>query len=128
MFCPRAGLPPQTQEPRLQLYQGLNRCDSLPLLSSLNYYYNYITVRYIIFITIYYIRLNFIYYITLYWGRRVIGISESLIWSKTLMELIFDLYGEFQLSPEGSVSQIHSPHLHDGPLGSFQIFQGPFRR
>ena len=34
-----AGLPPQTQEPRLQLYQGLNRCDSLPLLSTLYYYY-----------------------------------------------------------------------------------------
>ena len=25
------------------------------------------------------------------WGRRVIGISGSLIWSKTLMELIFNL-------------------------------------
>ena len=103
VFCPRAGLPPQTQEPRLQLYQGLNRCDSLPLLSTLYYYY--IAIRYIIFIIIYYIRLNFIYYITL--GRRVIGISGSLIWSKTLMEPIFNPYGKFHLNPEGPVSQIH---------------------
>ena len=29
-------------------------------------------------------------------GRRVIGISGSLIWSKTLMELIFNLGGEFR--------------------------------
>ena len=28
------------------------------------------------------------------WGRRVIGISRSLIWSKTLMELIFNPCGE----------------------------------
>ena len=47
-------------------------------------------------------------------GRRMIGISGSLIWSKTLMELIFDACGEFRLSPEGPVSQIHSPHLHVG--------------
>ena len=44
-------------------------------------------------------------------GRRVIGISGSLIWSKTLMELI-NPCGEFQWSPEGPVSQIHSSHLH----------------
>ena len=31
---PKAVLPPQTQEPRLQFYQGLNRCDSFPLLSA----------------------------------------------------------------------------------------------
>ena len=48
----------------------------------------------------------------------MIGISGSLIWSKTLMEL-FNPYGEFQLSPEGPVSQIHSPHLHDGIPGIF---------
>ena len=41
----------------------------------------------------------------------MIGISGSLIWSKTLMELIFNPCGEFRLSPEGPVSQIHSPHL-----------------
>ena len=29
-------------------------------------------------------------------GRRVIGISRSLIWSRTLMELIFNPCGEFQ--------------------------------
>ena len=34
--------------------------------------------------------------IYIYWGRRVIGISESLIWSKTLMELIFNPCGEYR--------------------------------
>ena len=29
-------------------------------------------------------------------GRRVIGISGSLIWSETLMELIFNPCGEFR--------------------------------
>ena len=29
-------------------------------------------------------------------GRRVIGISGSLIWTKTLMELTFKPYGEFR--------------------------------
>ena len=29
-------------------------------------------------------------------GRRVIGISGSLIWSKTLMVLLFDPCGEFR--------------------------------
>ena len=33
------------------------------------------------------------YYI--YGGRRLIGISGSLIWSKTLMELILNPYSEF---------------------------------
>ena len=60
---------------------------------------------------------------TYIWGRRVIGISGSLIWSKTMMELIFNLSGEFWWSPEGPVSQIHSPHLHAVSLGSFQIFK-----
>ena len=31
---PKAGLPPQNQEPKLQFYQGLNRCSSFPLLSA----------------------------------------------------------------------------------------------
>ena len=31
---PKAGLPPQTQEPRLQFYYGLNMCGSFPLLSA----------------------------------------------------------------------------------------------
>ena len=47
------------------------------------------------------------------------GITGSLIWSKTLMELIFNPCGEFQLSPEGLVSQIQSPHLHVGAPGIF---------
>ena len=31
---PKAGIPPQTKEPRLQLYQGFNRCESFPFLSA----------------------------------------------------------------------------------------------
>ena len=53
------------------------------------------------------------------WRRNVIGISESLIWSKTLMQLIFNLCDKFQCSPEGPVGQIHSPHLHVGVPGIF---------
>ena len=41
----------------------------------------------------------------------MVGISGSLISSKTLMELIFNPCGEFRLSPEGPVSQNHSPHI-----------------
>ena len=52
-------------------------------------------------------------------GRRVIGISGSLIWSKTLMELIFNPWGEFRWSLEGPVSLIHSPHLLAGAPGIF---------
>ena len=52
-------------------------------------------------------------------GRRLIGISWSLIWSKTMMELMFNPCGEFQWSPEGPVSQIHSPHLLVGAPGIF---------
>ena len=53
-----------------------------------------------------------LYHSTLYMhrGRRVIGISGSLIWSKTLMELIFNPCGEFWWSPEGTISHNHSPH------------------
>ena len=50
-------------------------------------------------------------------GWRLIGISGSLIWSKTLMEQIFNPYCEFRWSLEGPVSQIHSPHLHVGAPG-----------
>ena len=53
------------------------------------------------------------------WGCRLIGISGSLSWSKTLMELIFNPCGEFQWSAEGPVSQIHTHHLHDGAPGIF---------
>ena len=52
-------------------------------------------------------------------GQRVIGISRSLIWWKTQMELILNPYGKFQWSLEGPVSQIHSPHLHVGAPGIF---------
>ena len=69
--------------------------------------------------SLYQAQLHILLYITLHWGRRVIGISGSLIWSKTLMELIFNPYGEFHLSSECPVSQIHSPHLQDGTPGIF---------
>ena len=49
----------------------------------------------------------------------MIGISGSLIWSKTLMELIFNPCIEFRWSPEGLVSEIHSPHLLVGAPGIF---------
>ena len=55
----------------------------------------------------------------LLWGRRVIGISGSLIWSKTLMELIFNPCGEFRWGPDGPIRQIHSPHLYVGVPGIF---------
>ena len=55
------------------------------------------------------------------WGRRVVGISGSLIWSKTLMELIFNPCGEFRWSSEGPVSQIHSSHLYAGAPGIFSV-------
>ena len=48
------------------------------------------------------------------WGRRLIGIFGSLICSKTLMEPIFKPCGKFRRSPEGPLSQIHSPRLHVG--------------
>ena len=51
--------------------------------------------------------------------RRVIGIFRSLIWSKTLIELIFNPCGEFRWSPEGPVNQIHSPHHHVCAHGIF---------
>ena len=38
---------------------------------------------------------------------------------KTLTELMFNLCGEFRWSPEGPVSQIHSPHLLVGAPGIF---------
>ena len=56
---------------------------------------------------------------SLLWGRRVIRFSGSLIWSKTLMELIFNPCDEFRWRPEGPVSQIHSPHLLVGAPGIF---------
>ena len=49
----------------------------------------------------------------------MIGISGSLIWSKTLMEPIFNPCGIFLWSPEDPVSQIHSPHHRVGTSGIF---------
>ena len=49
----------------------------------------------------------------------MIGISGSLFGSKTLMELIFNPCGEFRWSPEGPVSQIHSPYFHAVASGIF---------
>ena len=40
---------------------------------------------------------NYLYHLR---GGRVIGISGSLIWSKTLVELIFNPCGEFRWGPE----------------------------
>ena len=54
----------------------------------------------------------------------MIGISGSLIWLKTRMELIFNPYGEFRLSPKDPVSQIHSPNLH---VGATEIFSDLLR-
>ena len=52
-------------------------------------------------------------------GTKVDGISGSLIWSKTHMQLIFNPCSEFPRSPEGPVSQTHSADLHDGIPGIF---------
>ena len=53
----------------------------------------------------------------------MIGISGSLIWSKTLMELIFNSCGEFRWSPEGPVSQIHSSPPRWCPWDLFRSFK-----
>ena len=45
-------------------------------------------------------------------GQRLIEISRSLIGSNILIELIFNPCRDFRWSPEGPISQIHSPHLH----------------
>ena len=60
----------------------------------------------------------------LYIHKYVIRISRSLVWSKTLIELIFNPCGEFRWSPEGPVSQIHSPHLL---VGAPRIFSDLLR-
>ena len=49
----------------------------------------------------------------------MIRISRSLNWSKTLIEVLFNPYREFRWGPEGSVSQMHSPHLHVVAPGIF---------
>ena len=52
---------------------------------------------------------------------RVIGISGSLIWSKTLMELIFKPCGEFRWSPELAKCTLLTSTM--GPLGSFRFLR-----
>ena len=59
---------------------------------------------------------------SIYWRRRVIGISGSLIWLKTLMELICNPCGEFRWSPENSAKSILLTSTL-GLLGSIQIFK-----
>ena len=54
----------------------------------------------------------------------MIWISGSLIWSNSLMEMIFNPYVEFRRIPEGPVSQIHSSHLH---VGAPEIFSDLLR-
>ena len=44
---------------------------------------------------------------------------------KTLMEPIFNHCGEFRRSPEGPVSEVHSPHLHAGAPGNFSDLLRP---
>ena len=56
------------------------------------------------------------------WWRRVIGISGSLIWSKTLMELVFNScvnFGEVRRAQLAKSTLLTSTLV---PLGSFQIF------
>ena len=56
-------------------------------------------------------------------GAKGDGISGSLIWSKTLMELIFNHCGEFRCEVR-RVQLAKSTLLTSSlvPLGSFQIF------
>ena len=58
-----------------------------------------------------------------YMGRRVIGISGSLIWSKTLIELIFNPCGKFGWNPEGPSPKSTLLPSTLVPLGSFPIFK-----
>ena len=55
------------------------------------------------------------------WGRRVIGIFGSMIWWKTLMELVN--FGEVRKAQLGKSTLLTSSLV---PLGSFQIFYGFF--
>ena len=54
------------------------------------------------------------------WDFRISDLDK-----KTLMELIFNLIGEFRWIPEGPVNQIHSPHLHVGASGIFSDLLKP---
>ena len=66
---------------------------------------------------------KYIYIYIYIWGPRLIEIYGSLIWSKTLMELVFNPCGKFLWSPEDPVSQIHPPHLLVGAPGIFRFFK-----
>ena len=60
-------------------------------------------------------------FVHIIWGQRVIGISGFLIWSETLMELIFNSvvnFGEVQRAQLAKSTLLTSPLV---PLGSFQI-------
>ena len=50
---------------------------------------------------------------------QLIGTSGPLIWSKTLVELIFNSCGEFRRSPKDPVNQIYSPHVYVGASETF---------
>ena len=52
-------------------------------------------------------------------GEGWLGFPDLWSGKKTLMELIFNHCGEFWWSPEGPISQIHSPHLDAGAPGIF---------
>ena len=54
-------------------------------------------------------------------GNGWLGFPDLLSGQKPLMELIFNPCGEFRWSPEGPVSQIHSPHLHADAPGIFSV-------
>ena len=86
---------------KVAVLPGKNRCGSFPLLSAIKIYQ---------------------YYYMSTMGRRLIGIFGSLIWWKTLMELI--------LTPVVNISEVRRAQLAKStlltsslvPLGSFQFF------
>ena len=65
---------------------------------------------------------NIYYTSNLLRGRRVIGISGSLIWSETLMELIFNPCGEFREVRRIQLAKSTPLTYTLVLLGSFQIF------
>ena len=61
-----------------------------------------------------------IFIIIIYWGGEGwLGFLDLWSGQITLMEVIFNPYGELRRSPEDSVNQIHSRHLHVGAPGIF---------
>ena len=70
--------------------------------------------------SIYVIPMEFLNKMYMIWMKN--WVSGSLIWSKTLMEPIFNPCSEFRWSPDGPVSQIHSSCLHVGAPGIFSNF------